>query len=101
VCCFAGVDSLAVGSERQSFGAEGADWSRNPFVGKRSDARQEQGAWRAVEAFYGRDGAVGRFDAKGVARAGWPWLYQKGTVTRKRARRVKVAVRRGDKRCRV
>jgi hypothetical protein len=27
-----------------------------------------------------------------VRRTRWPWLYQKGTVTCKRARRVKVAV---------
>jgi hypothetical protein len=69
VFCFAGSDSPAVVSEVQSFGAEGADRSRNPFVRKRSDAGRERAAWSVVEAFHGRSGAVGYFGAEGAARA--------------------------------
>jgi hypothetical protein len=68
VCCFVGVDSPAVGSELQSFGAEGTDRSRNPFVEKRFDAGRERVAWCAAEAFHGRSGVVGRFGAEGTAR---------------------------------
>jgi hypothetical protein len=35
----------SVGSELQSFGAEGADRSRSPFVEKRTDAVRERVAW--------------------------------------------------------
>jgi hypothetical protein len=69
VCCFAGVDLPAVGSELQSFGAEGADWSKIPFVRKRSGAGRERVAWSAAEAFHGSSGVVGRFGAEGAARA--------------------------------
>jgi hypothetical protein len=68
VCCFAGADSPAVSSELQSFGAEGADRSRNPFVEKRFGAGREPVAWCAAEAFHGRSGVVGRFSAEGTAR---------------------------------
>jgi hypothetical protein len=67
-CRFAGADSPAVGSELRSFGAEGAGRSRNPFVGKHSDAGRERVAWCAAEAFHGRRSAVGRFGTEGAAR---------------------------------
>jgi hypothetical protein len=69
VCCLAGADSPAVVSELQSFSAEGADRSRNPFVGKRSDAGRERVMWSVAEAFHRRSGVVGRFGAEGTARA--------------------------------
>jgi hypothetical protein len=97
VCCFAGADSPAAGSELQSFGAEGADRSRNPFVGKRSDARRERVAWSAEEAFHGRSGTVGRFGAEGAARA-VALVLSEGHHYTKRAGGVKVVVRRRDKR---
>jgi hypothetical protein len=69
VCCFAGVDLPAVGSELRSFGAEGADRSKIPFVRKRSGAGRERVAWNAAEVLHGRSGVVGRFGAEGTTRA--------------------------------
>jgi hypothetical protein len=100
VCCFGGANLPAVGSELQSFGAEGADWSKSRLSesalapdgnGSRGVPRRpfmDAVAWWVVLALKAR-------------RVGWPWLCRKSTATRKRAGRVKVAVRKRDKRCRV
>jgi hypothetical protein len=69
VCCFAGADLPVVGSELQGFGAKGADRSKTPFVRKRSGARREWVMWDAAEVLHGHNGVVGRFGAKGAARA--------------------------------
>jgi hypothetical protein len=66
---FVGTNSPPVVSELQSFSAEGADRSRNPFAGKLFDAGWEHVTWSVVEAFHGRSGAVDCFGAEGAARA--------------------------------
>jgi hypothetical protein len=66
VCCFAGADLPAVGSELWSFGAEGADWSKIPFVRKCSGAGRERVARNAAEVRHGHSGMVGRFGAEGA-----------------------------------
>jgi hypothetical protein len=67
VCCFAGTDLPAVGSELRGFGAEGADRSKTLFVRKRSGAGRERAMWDASEVLHGRNGVVGRFSAEGAA----------------------------------
>jgi hypothetical protein len=69
VCCFAGADLPAVGSELQGFGAEGVDRSGTPFVKERSGARRERLMWDAAEVLHGHNDVVGCFGAEGATRA--------------------------------
>jgi hypothetical protein len=99
-CYFACVDLPAIGSELRGFGTEGADWSGTPFV-KSAPTPDRNGSCGmprrpSVDAM-----VLWVVSAPKVRRVWWPWPCQRSTATRKHAGRVKVAVRRRDKRRRV
>jgi hypothetical protein len=99
-CSFAGADLPVIGSELRGFGAEGADRSGTPLVksaltpdGNESCGMPRRPSMAAV--------ALWVVSAPKVRHVWWPWPCQRSSVTRKRTGRVKVAVRRRDKRRRV
>jgi hypothetical protein len=99
-CCFTGVDVPAIGSALRGFGAEGADRSGTPLVksAPMSDRNVSRGTPRrpSMAAM-----ALWTASVPKVRHMWWPRSCQRSSATCKRAGRVKVAVRRRDKRCRV